>query len=247
MLEKYTEALIRLPQKDKYEKSDLLIPTFKLDSEKSLDIYYAPHNEIVNLEAKIFIVGITPGWNQMNRAYQTARTGLIEHWDYELIKRECKKAARFAGSMRNNLIDMLDQLQLQKALAIPSCAQLFSDCDDLLHTTSLVPYPVFNKGKNYTGTHPSILDSALLTQYVQTYFYKEVQLFSDILIIPLGRAVEEVMLKMIQEGYLTPQQCLLGFPHPSGANGHRQKQFLQEKKQLGAKIKSFFNNSPDTL
>ena len=240
MLEKYTEAIIQLPQKDKYEKSDLLIPTFKLDSEQNLEIYYAPHNETVNSQAKIVIVGITPGWNQMNRAYHTARIGLIQGWDHETIRKEYKKAARFAGSMRNNLIEMLDQLQLPKALNITSCTQLFCDEDHLLHTTSLVPYPIFNNGKNYTGTHPAILDSALLSQYVHTYFYKEIQSFPNTLIIPLGKAVEEVLQKMIQDGYLSQEQCLLGFPHPSGANGHRHKQFLQEKEQLKVKIKSYF-------
>jgi hypothetical protein len=43
------------------------------------------------------------------------------------------------------------------------------------------------------------------------------------LIIPLGKAVESVLEQFIKEGSISESQCLMGFPHPSGANGHRQK------------------------
>lgn len=241
MLEKFTDSILNLPKKEKYDKTDLLTSTFLINHENSLEIYYAPHNEIINLEAKIVIVGITPGWNQMNQAFQTAKFGLESHWNTEKIKRECKKTARFAGSMRKNLIEMLDELHLQKYLKLESCADLFNDQERLLHTTSLIPYPVFNSSKNYTGAHPSILDSSLLLHYVHHYFYKEIAQLPNTLIIPLGKAVEEVLKIMIEEGQLEKERCLFGFPHPSGANGHRQKQFLLEKTLLQKQLKQYFN------
>jgi hypothetical protein len=30
---------------------------------------------------------------------------------------------------------------------------------------------------------------------------------------------------LVEQGDLDPARCLFGFPHPSAANGHRQKQF----------------------
>ena len=72
-----------------------------------MEIYYAPHNEIINNNARIFIVGITPGWTQTSIAYKTAHDGLMNNLDYETIKKECKRNSRFAGSMRKNLIEML--------------------------------------------------------------------------------------------------------------------------------------------
>lgn len=38
--------------------------------------YYASHNEVIDEKAKIFIVGITPGWTQSSIAYKTANEGL---------------------------------------------------------------------------------------------------------------------------------------------------------------------------
>ena len=87
---------------------------------------------------------------------------------------ECKKNSRFAGSMRKNLVEMLDELKLNKKLYINSCVELFENRDDLLHTTSIIPYPVFIDNKNYTGSNPKILDDELLYSYTKEYFYKEV-------------------------------------------------------------------------
>lgn len=52
-----------------------------------MEIYYAPHNETINQNAKVFIVGITPGWTQTNIAYKTAHEGLINKLDHEVIKK----------------------------------------------------------------------------------------------------------------------------------------------------------------
>lgn len=60
------------------------------------------------------------------------------------------------------------------------------------------------------------------------------------LIISLGKTVEEVLEFMISEGFIKKEQCLLGFPHPSGANGHRKKQFDENKEILLNKINDYF-------
>lgn len=62
----------------------------------------------------------------------------------------------------------------------------------------------------------------------------------NVLIIPLGKAVEEVLEFMIGEGIIKKEHCLLGFPHPSGANGHRKKQFDENKEILLNKINDYF-------
>lgn len=166
---------------------------FELISSNNMRIYYAPHNEIVNRDAKVFIVGITPGWTQTSIAYKTAYEGLVNKLDDESIKKKCKRNSRFAGSMRKNLIEMLDCLKLNEKLKLISCSELFEDKDYLLHATSMIPYPVFVNGKNYTGSNPKILDNVILREYLKKYFYKEVELLADALIIPLGKSVEEVL------------------------------------------------------
>lgn len=158
-----------------------------------------------------------------------------------MIKKECKRHSRFAGSMRKNLIEMLDDLNLNEKLHLNSCLELFGNKDELLHTTSMIPYPVFVNNKNYTGSSPKILDSEILKYYLRNYFYKEVEKLPNALIIPLGKAVEEVLELMISDNLIKREQCLLGFPHPSGANGHRKKQFEENKENLLKIIDEYLN------
>ena len=220
MFDNYINDILDLKS---FEKKDILNDRFLLIKEKNMEIYYAPHNEIINEDAKVFIIGITPGWTQTKIAYETAQTCLLQNLGDKYIKKECKRNSRFAVNMRKNLIEMLDELNLNKKLKIKSISELFDKHDIMLHTTSLIPYPVFINNKNYTGTNPKILDNKILTSYLKKYFYKEVEKLPDAFYIPLGNAVEEVLKHMINEGLIQREQCLFGFPHPSGANGHRKQ------------------------
>jgi len=237
MFEKYSNEIKKL---NDFNKEDILTKKFELYNNDNMKIYYAPHNEIINTKAKIFIVGITPGWTQTSIAYKTAQNALLNKLEIEQIKKECKRNSRFAGSMRKNLVDMLDELGLNYKLHLESCYELFEDKDYLLHTTSVIPYPVFINNKNYTGSNPKIMDNEVLYYYVKKYFYKEIQCLSNALIIPLGKAVEEILEQMIKEKLIKEEQCLLGFPHPSGANGHRKSQFNENKDNLLSVIEEYF-------
>ena len=237
MFDRYAKLISEM---NKFEKEDILNKKFELHSKSNMKIFYAPHNEIINKKAKVFIVGITPGWTQTSIAYKTANAGLLKGLNYEQIKKECKRNSRFAGSMRKNLIEMLDELKLNNKLQINSCSQLFEENDDLLHTTSLIPYPVFINNKNYTGSNPKIIESETLCSYVEKFFYKEIEDLPEALIIPLGKSVEEVLERMIENNLIKKEQCLLGFPHPSGANGHRKNQFEENKGKLLKVIEEYF-------
>ena len=75
-LNKYINKIKSLPIKDKYTKEEILTQDFIIDKDNTLEIYYTPHNEYINPNAKIFIVGITPGFQQMSTAMTTARKGI---------------------------------------------------------------------------------------------------------------------------------------------------------------------------
>lgn len=237
MFEQYYQKIEKL---EGFDKKNILNKEFEICSSQNMKIYYAPHNEIINEQAKIFIVGITPGWTQTSIAYKTAHEGLLKNLDPISIKKECKRNSRFAGSMRKNLVEMLDELNLNQKLCLNTCSELFGDHDYLLHTTSMIPYPVFIHDKNYTGSNPRILDNEILKEYLKKYFYKEVEKLPNTLIIPLGKAVEDVLELMIDDGLIKRGQCLLGFPHPSGANGHRKKQLEENKEKLLNIINDYF-------
>lgn len=241
-LYEYEEVIKRLSIKDKYGKDELLIDDFLIEREGNIEIYYAPHNEYLNSKAKVFIIGITPGFQQMSTAISTARKELELGTDIEEIQYKCKVAGRFSGGLRKNIISMLDDIKLNDALNINSCSALFEDKDYLLHIVSLIPYPVFVKKQNYSGHTPKLLKSEFLMKYVYDNFIKElkdIENFKDILIIPLGKAVEEVLHKLSEEGIVNTRQILKGFPHPSGANVNRLAQLEENKEDLINQIKEF--------
>jgi len=210
-------------------RSTLLTNDFLMNTEANLSMYYAPHNEYVNTEAHIVLVGLTPGWNQMQTAYTQLLNSLKEEKQIEKLLQDAKLTARFSGSMRHNLISMLNELELTKVLPISSTEELFSTNHTLLHTTSIIKYPVFYNGANYTGYRPTIHQSNLLKTYAYQKFPEELkQLKNKTLIIPLGKAVENALYQLPESKHM----FIHGFPHPSGANGHRVKQFKQNKADL---------------
>ena len=68
----FKEYLDKIAQLTNFEKEDILNRKFLLEDDTNIKIYYAPHNEFINKQAKILIVGITPGWTQTQIAYKTA-------------------------------------------------------------------------------------------------------------------------------------------------------------------------------
>ena len=125
---------------EKKKKKNVKDKKFLLEKEKNIEIYYAPF-DYINSKAKIVIVGITPGLQQMLQSYEVINQGKSF--------KEVKDLSSFKGSMRTGLIKYLDELKINDILKIKSCESLFNKNSEYLHTTSLVKYPVFDKGKNY--------------------------------------------------------------------------------------------------
>lgn len=239
-LKDYYNVIAALPLKKTYTKEELLTPDFCLEKQGNIEIYYNTHNEHINPKAKIFIVGITPGFEQMKTSIVAARRCIEDGVPIEEMPYRCKVAARFSGALRKNIIEMLDELGTAEYLGLENSSALFGERDDLMHTVSMIPFATFVKGKNYTGHSPDLMKNELLMSYVRAFFYPQIDLLKDAFIVPLGRCVENVVLELIKEGKLQESQCLLGFPHPSGANVNRKKQFEEEKRQMEEKLKTFF-------
>ncbi len=238
-LNAFLPLIATLPSDGKLLREQLLDERFRLYSESRLTIYYAPFDYIKD-DARIAIVGITPGWTQMEIAYRTAKLGLVQDKSLEEICSDIEQTASFAGSMRANLVRMLDELSLPDMLGVPSSAVLFGTQHHLVHTTSAIRYPVFVDGKNYTGHHPDVLKHAKLREYVSTLFAEELEQVPDALVVPLGEAVSQVLGYLVSSKRLESERCLLSFPHPSGANGHRKKQFEARKDVLKSRVLSWF-------
>jgi hypothetical protein len=164
----------------------------------SIEVLYAPIH-YVNETARILIVGISPGENQASIAITECSKQLREGASYEEACRAAKYAASFAGPMRANLTQMLDDLGVPAALNIETTVSLFSDHRPLLDTASVLPYPVFVDGRNYSGHVPKCEPAAPFWSYT-SLFSEGLNLNRGCLVVPLGETVAEVIRSLAARG-----------------------------------------------
>jgi len=157
--ERYLYFVTSLPERERYQQTELLVPDLRMgsDDEGKVVVYYAPV-EWRNPEARLAIVGVTPGFTQMEIAVRVARRELLAGADPDTACRRAKCAACFAGPMRQNLVSMLDGLTLSEFLGCAAEA-LFTTSSHLLHATFAVCFPVFVDGQNHTGSRPRLIRS----------------------------------------------------------------------------------------
>ena len=85
--------------------------------------------------------------------------------------------------------------------------------------------------------------SSSAEKYIYNNFineFKNLEKWEEILLIPLGKAVEEVLIKLKEDGIVKEEQVLMGFPHPSGANVNRVAQFEANRDNMIKFIKKHF-------
>jgi len=211
----------------KIDKKNVVSKDFLVNKDGNIEIYYAPF-DYINSKAKIVIVGITPGLQQMTQSFQVIKDG-------KSLK-EVKDLSSFKGSMRTTLIKYMDELKINKILKIKSCESLFDLDSKYLHTTSLVKYPVFDKGKNYSGVN--ILKKKILLDFIEDNFLKELEMHQNSIIVPLGNTVSSTIDYLNIKHQLNLRCFLKGFPHPSGLNVRKNIQFEENKKEMLRLLKS---------
>jgi hypothetical protein len=225
-----------------------------LFDDAQLSVIYAPV-DFVNTRARIVLAGLTPSWKQARAAY-AAHAELREASEPAELREagnaaagaeseaatglEIQRRSAFAGTMRQNLVAMLDELGVQHLLGIASTQSLFGEDAHLLHATSALRYPVFKAGKNYSGQHPKPLAHPFLRAMLERVCAPELARVEDALIVPLGKAAEEGLEHLTGLGVLRAERVLRGFPHPSAANAHRKVEFARAKPDLEWQVRSWF-------
>ena len=205
----------------KINKSTITNKNFLIKREDNIEIYYAPF-DYINSKAKIMIVGITPGLQQMLQSFEAVNEGRS--------LKEVKDLSSFKGSMRTTLIKYLDSLNINKKLRIKSCESLFNINSKYLHSTSLIKYPVFDKGRNYSGS--GLLKKKILLDFLEAHFVKELKKLDKTIIVPLGNTVSSTIDYLNNEFKLNLKCFLKGFPHPSGLNVRKDIQFKENKTRM---------------
>ena len=221
MLDQFRDAVLE------HRFSGILMPDFRISSHGRLSTYYAPF-EHINRQARVVLVGITPGQSQAVVALQVLGAHLARGASDEDSLRAAKETASFSGAMRTSLVDMLDSVGLQRALGLDTCKELFGASSGLVHYTSALRYPVLSGESNYSGA-PAITQTPYLLGMVDQWLAEEARALPDAVWIPLGREPAAALRHLASTGVLDGDRVLEGLPHPSGANGERIAYFLRRK------------------
>ena len=204
-----------------------------------LAMYYAPF-DYLNVDARIVVVGITPSWGETLAAWRVAREGLAQGLPWQRVLRLVKQEASFGGGTRRELVGMLDGIWVHAALGIGSTDLLFGpEAAGLVHATAVLRYPVLARGRNYTGWNPPLLQHAELRAFGEGLLAGELRQLSGALVVPLGALVGRVLEGWIAEGWLERGNCLLGFPHPSGANARWARAYAERREALGGVVEGW--------
>lgn len=201
----------------------------KMKEENGIEMYFACHNLVLDEHVQVLLVGICPGQKQAQKAIDLYHeTGSLE---------AAKKGARFVGQTRKNLLGMLDALDLQSDLHADA-AKLFEDLHSGLDSIALIPFPVYIRGKNYSGSSPDMLKNALLFHEIETRFLPVVDQLKDLrVLIPLGKAVDTVLGTLQKQGRISKDITILHhFPHPSGLNTRGPAQFALYKDEMKTQL-----------
>ncbi len=215
--------------------------TLLIERSGRLCCHYAPF-EHINIAAKVVVAGITPGTQQARNALLALKAALADgHADTEALA-IAKRTASFSGPIRNNLVSLLNRVGLHRALGLDSSASLFTDRSDLVHFTSVLRNPVFNNGKDYSGS-PVILANPMLRRMAEHWLGTEIDSLAAAIWIPVGKEPTAVLKHFVSIGRLSATQVLDGLPHPSGANAERIAYFLGTKSRDTLSTKT----NPDVL
>ncbi len=203
---------------------------------KRLDTVWAPF-DYVNPRARVVIVGITPGHQQMKNALRSCHARLsVGDSDAEALA-AAKVHSSFSGPMRNNLVDLLDDVGINRVLGLSSTAALWEDASELVQFTSALRYPVFVDGKNYSG-QPNMLRQQNLSAQLELWMGAEMRALPNAIYVPLGPKVGEALAWLAPRVGVSDAQILNGLPHPSGASMERIAYWLRRKPREMLSVKT---------
>ena len=115
--QRFQPFLSTMSIRERYERSDLLVPGLLIGQENQLRVFYCPF-DWDNRSARVIILGITPGFTQMELAYRGAVAAVANGQSQDEVCSAAKMQGSFAGSMRINLTRMLDEIGLSEHLGV---------------------------------------------------------------------------------------------------------------------------------
>ena len=174
--------------------------------------------DYVNPKAEVVIVGITPG----NSQQKGSREGMSP--------REIKRKYAFAGTLRKNMVKMLDYIGLNSLLRIDTCASLWEQDFDRVEMTSLLKdatYVVGQRGKTMFKDTEIIAKSKELSEKYENGFVRDCEQYKQAkLFVACGQGVYDELMKLKGRGVIAAP--VVAIAHPSGNNAIRVKYYMEE-------------------
>jgi hypothetical protein len=242
MMDMATHSLFKrfVPLISTYRKGnssdEIVMRQLKIAQQGTLEVFYAPFDHIAQ-NASMVIVGITPGRTQAINALSAASDALKAGKTHADVLRLAKLTGSFSGSMRANLVSMLDHVGVAAFLGMGSCVDLFNSVRERVHFTSALRYPVLVGGSNYNGS-PDMLRTPLLKSFVDSCLTEEAEQLRSAIWLPLGPQPQRALEHLCQRGVLHKKHILDGLPHPSGANAERIAYFVGRKQRSALSSKT---------
>lgn len=235
LFKKFTPIIQTLSQAE-LNGAPSLNERLRITQDGPLEVCYVPF-EHINTNARVVIVGITPGRTQMINAIQEARRQLDAGADATTTLAAAKKVGAFSGAMRPNLFNLLNHVGINRWLGLDSCEELFGHAAGLVQTTSVLRNAVFINGGNYNG-NPNMTRSLVLRDQLLNQFGEDAKTLPQAVFIPLGDKVAEALHFVADQGLMRHERILDGLPHPSGANAERIAYFLGRKNRSDLSAKT---------
>ena len=199
-----------------------------LESANGHSVFYVPF-EHVNTDARLVLVGITPGPTQMKLAREVAREQILAGASNATILLKAKQAAAFAG-MRDRINQMLDHFRIPSLLGLGVATNLWDTQFRHFQPTSLIPNAAFKGSEYFNGPFESILAVSILREQFEGHFIPSIANISkEAVFVAMGPVVQAGLSWCAARGLIEKTQILGYFPHASGSSGSQFAYFMRDK------------------
>ncbi len=209
---------------------------FRLGSEVGHHVYYVPF-EHENVNARLVLVGITPGPTQMTLAWRTARDELRRGAETPSVLARVKQVAAFDG-MRGRINSMLDHFEIPRHLGLGAAADLWGKNFQYFQPMSLIRNATFKGDDYFNGPFDSVLNNPLLrSQFESTFVAPLSRVSKDAVFVAMGPVVMSGLQWCLDREVIQKQQVLGYFPHASPSSGSQFDYFMKQKSLADLKPK----------
>lgn len=199
------------------------------------ELYYIPF-EWTNPQAKLVVVGITPGPNQMELAYRTASSKIKVGLDDEGILKAAKAHGAFgSATMRPNLIKMMNHFGFADLFDVEDVADFWDRRSDVFLGTSVIPHAAFRNGKPFAGSFDDVMKSKIFSECFHVDFVPSLKdIPGDARFVALGETPLRALSWCVRYGKLKEEQVLGAFAHPSTNGGSAVDAYLGIRTEFSA-------------